>query len=264
VGAFLVIQTRLAKAPIMPLRIFRSRALSAGNTYLFLLFGAMFGTWYFETLFMQRVLGYSPLSAGLAFLPQTILIAIGSQIASRLVSRVGSRPILIVGTALSTVGVAWLSRITPHSVFLGDLFGPFVLVGLGMGLSVTPATVAATAGVPREDAGLASGLLNTSRFIGASIGLAVLATVAASRTAALVAGSGATPSTLAAAVTGGYARAIVIGVIILFVAGIVAAVGIPPLRRAPAERTHPVRESDSTAGLAPLATLELDQNVESA
>jgi EmrB/QacA subfamily drug resistance transporter len=262
-AAFLIIQTRLASAPIMPLRIFRSRALAAGNAYLMLLFGAMFGTWYFETLFMQRVLGYSPLRAGLAFLPQTFLIAAGSQIASRLVIRIGSRPILIVGTALSAVGVAWLSGISPDSAFLGNLFGPFVLVGFGMGLSVTPATVAATAGVPREDAGLASGLLNTSRFIGASIGLAVLATVAATRTAALVAASGSTPSTVAAAVTSGYTRAIVIGVIILFVAGIVAAVAIPPLRRAPVGRSQALDREESTAELTALGDLEFEEDVES-
>jgi EmrB/QacA subfamily drug resistance transporter len=230
-GVFLFIQTRLASAPLMPLRIFRSRALAAGNTYLMLLFGAMFGTWYFETLFMQRVLGYSPLEAGLAFLPQTILIAVGSQIASRLVSRMGSRPILVVGTALSAIGVAWLTRITPGSPFIGDLLGPFALVGLGMGLSVTPATVAATAGVPQEDAGLASGLLNTSRFIGASIGLAVLTTVAAGRTADLAERFGSVSS--GAALTGGYAHAIQVAVVILLAAGVVAAVLIPAFRREP-------------------------------
>ncbi len=261
---FLAIQTRVAKAPLMPLRIFRSRPLAAGNAYLMLLFAGMFGTWYFETLFMQRVLGYSPLQAGLAFLPQTILIAAGSQIASRLVSRIGSRPILLVGTALSATGVAWLSGITPGSAFLGDLLGPFVLVGLGMGLSVTPATVVATAGVPREDAGLASGLLNTSRFIGASIGLAVLATVAANRTTGLLERAGSTPSSVAAATTIGYARAIEIGVIILLVAWIVAALAIPPLRRSPVSQTEPLGEMDATPEPVPVADLELAEEVECA
>ncbi len=254
---FLAIQARVAKAPLMPLRIFRSRPLAAGNAYLILLFAAMFGTWYFETLFMQRVLGYSPLQAGLAFLPQTILIAAGSQIASRLVSRIGSQPILLVGTALSATGLAWLSRITPESAFLGDLLGPFVLVGLGMGLSVTPAIVAATAGVPRKDAGLASGLLNTSRSIGASIGLAMLATVAANRTAGLLERAGSTPSSVAAATTVGYARAIEIGVIILLVAGIVAALAIPTLRRSPVSQIEGHGEMDATPEPVPVANLEL-------
>src|SRR5262249_22561181 len=153
---------------------------------LMLLFAAMFGTWYFETLFMQQVLGYTPLAAGLAFLPQTILIAVASQVAARLVTRVGPRRLLLAGTGFATAGLALLTRITPESTFIGDLFVPFLLIGAGMGVSITPATVAATSGVPPEDAGLASGLLNTSRFIGASIGLAALTTVAASRTASLL------------------------------------------------------------------------------
>jgi predicted MFS family arabinose efflux permease len=252
-GAFLLVQTRHAREPLMPLRIFRSRQLSAGNVYLMLLFAAMFGTWYFETLFMQRVLGYTPLQAGLAFLPQTVVIAAGSQIASRLVTRVGSRPMLLVGTALAATGVGWLSQITAGSTFLGDLLGPFLLVGLGMGLSVTPATVAATAGVPSEDAGLASGLLNTSRFIGASIGLAVLATVAADRTTAVLGTLASTRGQVAAALTDGYARALDVGAVILIAAGLVAALAIPPLRRpsrrsvtsTPAPETIPLLEEDT-------------------
>lgn len=230
-GAFLLIQAKVARSPLMPLRIFRSRSVSSGNLFMLLLFAAVFGAWYFETLYMQRVLGYSPLQAGLAFLPQTLLIAAGAQVASRLVTRVGSRALLVVGTVVSAAGLVWLSRITPTSAFLPDLFGPFVLLGLGLGLSVTPVTIAGTAGVPREDAGLASGLLNTSRTVGASIGLAALATVAAGRTAGLLAGSASTPARLAIALTSGYARAIAVGSVILVVAGIVAAAAIPPLRR---------------------------------
>jgi EmrB/QacA subfamily drug resistance transporter len=263
IGAFLFIQTRVARAPLMPLRIFRSRQLTAGNAYLMLLFAAMFGTWYFETLFMQRVLGYSPIQAGLAFLPQTILIAAGSQVASRLVTRVGSRPMLIVGTTASAAGVAWLSQITPESAFLGGLLGPFLLIGTGMGLSVTPATVAATAGVPREDAGLASGLLNTSRFIGASIGLAVLATVAAGRTAALLGGSSSSLGA-PAALTAGYARALVVAWVILVGAALVAAMAIPPLRR-PDERVVPPSPADEAASEAEIIRMfEEEETLESA
>jgi MFS family permease len=248
----------------MPLRIFRSRNLTAGNLYVMLLFAAMFGTWFFETLFMQRVLGYSPLAAGLAFLPQTILIAAGSQVASRLVLRVGSRRMLLAGTMSIAAGVLWLTRITPESTFVGGLVGPFLLVGTGMGLSITPATVAATAGVPPEDAGLASGLLNTSRFVGASIGLAVLATVAAARTAAVLAGSAPTPARVAAALTDGYARALGIGAVILVAAAVVAALAIPPLRRS---RTEPAPgpAAESAADEAEVVLLlEGDGELESA
>ena len=151
---------------------------------MFLMFGALFGSWYFETLYMQHVLGYSPLQAGLAFLPQTLLIAAGAQVTSRLVPRLGPRPLILLGTLVAGGGLAWLAQISPHSTFVGDLLGPFILIGLGMGLAVTPIAVAGTAGVARAEAGLASGLLNTSRTVGASIGLAALATVAANRTRA--------------------------------------------------------------------------------
>jgi EmrB/QacA subfamily drug resistance transporter len=262
-GAFLAIQARPNRSPLMPLRIFRSRPLAGGNAFLMLLFAAMFGTWYFETLFMQRVLGYSPLQAGLAFLPQTFLIAAGSQIASRVVTRIGSRPMMLAGTAFTATGVLWLTQITPDSTFLGDLFGPFVLIGLGMGLSVTPATVAATAGVPREDAGLASGLLNTSRFIGASIGLAVLATVAAGRTTAVLGGVASSPVRVAAALTDGYARALVVGAIILVAAALVVALTIPPLRR-PRDLVPSTPDAETATEAEVIRLLDEEEELESA
>ncbi len=167
----------------------------------------MFGSWYFETLYMQQVLGYSPLKAGLAFLPQTLLIAVGAQVTARLVTRLGPRLLILIGTLVGSAGLAWLTRITPTSTFAADLLGPFILIGLGMGLTVTPVTVAGTAGVPRSDAGLASGLLNTSRTVGASIGLAVLATLAADHTKSELHRLAPTPAH-AAAVTDGYSVAI--------------------------------------------------------
>jgi EmrB/QacA subfamily drug resistance transporter len=227
-ASFVVIQARVARAPLLPLRIFRSRSVAGGNVVMFLLFSAMFGSWYFETLYMQKVLGYSPLVAGLAFLPQTLIIAVGAQVTSRFVTRLGPRPLIAVGTLVSAGGLAWLSRITPSSGFLPDLFGPFVLIGLGMGLAVTPVTVAGTAGVPREDAGMASGLLNTARTVGASIGLAALATVAANRSVGVLAHVGVTK---AAALTDGYALALGVGALILLVAGTVALATLPAIRR---------------------------------
>ena len=104
IAGFLLLQARVSKAPLVPLRIFRSRSVSGANAVMFLLFGALFGSWYFETLYMQHVLGFSPLQAGLAFLPQTLLIAAGAQIVSRLVSRMGPRPLILVGTLVAAVG----------------------------------------------------------------------------------------------------------------------------------------------------------------
>jgi EmrB/QacA subfamily drug resistance transporter len=228
-STFVWVQSR-SRAPLVPLRIFRSRSVTGGNLVMLLLFSAMFGSWYFETLYMQRVLGFSPLQAGLAFLPQTVLIAGGAQVTARLVTRLGPRPLILVGTLVGAGGLAWLSRITPTSSFVPDLLGPFVMIGLGMGLVVTPVTVAGTSGVAPADAGLASGLLNTSRTVGASIGLATLATLAANHSAALL--SGASHVSRSAAVTDGYTLALVVSAAILVVAGAVGLGTLPSLRSA--------------------------------
>ena len=229
-AVFLVLQSRFSKAPLVPLRIFRSRFVAGGNAVMLLMFGALFGSWYFETLYMQHVLGYSPLRAGLAFLPQTVLIAAGAQVTARLVPRFGPRPLIVAGTLVAAAGLGWLAQISVSSTFLADLLGPYVLIGLGMGLAVTPIAVAGTAGVPREDAGLASGLLNTSRTVGASIGLAALATIAASRTTSVLAGAAATPAHAASALTDGYALAFSIAAVVLVVTAMVAIATLPSLR----------------------------------
>jgi EmrB/QacA subfamily drug resistance transporter len=230
-GVFLYLQARVSRAPLVPLGIFRSRSVSSANVVMFLMFGALFGSWYFETLFMQRVLGFSPLQAGLAFLPQTLLIAAGAQVTARLVPRFGPRPLIIVGTLVAAGGLAWMSRVTPDATFLAGLFGPFLLIGLGMGLAVTPIAVAGTAGVPREEAGLASGLLNTSRTVGAAIGLATLATLAATRTNHVLGGVAPTHAHTAAALTDGYTLAFAIATIVLVVTAAVAIVTLPSHRQ---------------------------------
>jgi len=230
IAVFLVLQARFSKAPLVPLRIFRSRSVAGGNAVMLMMFGALFGSWYFETLYMQHVLGYSPLQAGLAFLPQTLLIAAGAQVTARLVPRFGARLLILAGTLVAGGGLAWLAQISPGSTFLADLFGPFVLIGLGMGLAVTPIAVAGTAGVPREEAGLASGLLNTSRTVGASIGLAALATVAANRTSGALAGVAATPAHTAAALTDGYVLAFSLAAGLLVATAAVAMATLPSRR----------------------------------
>jgi MFS family permease len=180
---------------------------------------------------MQRVLGFSPLQAGLAFLPQTVLIAAGAQITARLVPRFGPRPLIVLGSIVAGVGLGWMTQVTPTSTFLGGLFGPYVLIGLGMGLAVTPIAVAGTAGIPRADAGLASGLLNTSRTIGASIGLAVLATLAATRTTHVLTRTVPTAAHTATALTDGYTLAFTVATIVLFVTAVVGQATLPSLQR---------------------------------
>jgi EmrB/QacA subfamily drug resistance transporter len=251
IAVFLFLQARVSKAPLVPLHIFRSRSVSGGNVVMLMMFGALFGSWYFETLYMQHVLGYSPLQAGLAFLPQTLLIAAGAQVTARLVPKFGPRPLILLGTLVAGGGLAWLSQISTGSTFVADLLGPYVLIGLGMGLAVTPIAVAGTAGVPREEAGLASGLLNTSRTVGASIGLAALATVAANRTSGRLAGVAATPAHAAAALTDGYALAFSVAAVVLAATAAVAMFTLPSLRLI----SEPVRASQKAAATA----LELEE-----
>jgi hypothetical protein len=157
------------------------------------------------------------------------MLALAAQVASRLVTQLGSRPLLVAGTVVSAAGLAWLSQITPQSEFLTDILGPFLLIGAGIGLCVTPVTVAGTAGVPPAEAGLASGLLNASRTVGASIGLATLATVASARTTALVTGAVATPAGTATALTSGYALAIGVSAVALLAGGLSTAFVMPSL-----------------------------------
>jgi MFS family permease len=243
----------VSKAPLVPLGIFRSRNVAGGNIVMLLLFGALFGSWYFETLYMQHVLGYSPLRAGLAFLPQTLLIAAGAQVTSRLVPRFGPRPLIVLGSLVAAVGIGWLTFITPDSTFLTNLLIPFVLIGLGMGLAVTPIAVAGTAGVPREQAGLASGLLNTSRTVGASLGLAVLATLAATKTTSSLKGVIATPAHTASALTDGYTLAFAVAAGLLVVTAAAGLVTVPSLRS-----IRRLTQSPATPAVEEMAVVELE------
>ncbi len=182
IAIFLAIEGRLAKAPLMPLRIFASRRLSGANAVVFMLGAAMFAMWFFVSLYLQQVLGYSPLEAGLAFLPMTLTIVIGSALASRAVARVGVKPLLAVGMLIEAVGLLLFTTISANGSYLSDVALPSVVVAVGIGLSFVPVTIAAVAGVAREEAGLASGLVNTSRLMGGALGLALLSALATART----------------------------------------------------------------------------------
>ena len=223
-AAFAVIELRLARVPLLPLDLFRSRSVSAGNAVMFLVGAAFFSMWYFLSLYLQNVLGYSALRAGTAFVPMAIAIIAGAQASSRLLPRIGVRPLLMTGTLLAAVGFAWLSRIDPHASYWGQVFGPGCIIALALGVLFTPLAAAATTGVPPHQAGLASGVLNTSRQVGGSLGLAILATVATDRTAAL-AGLG-----QRAALSSGYARAFELAAVVCLLA-FAASLAIPPIRR---------------------------------
>jgi len=179
---FLVHEGKVAKSPIVPLGMFRLKKLSVANVTMFFVGGSVFASWYFLSLFMQQILGYSPLKAGLAFVPQTLAIATGAQVSSRLIPKVGVRPLIVVGPIVSGVGLLLFHGISIHSSYLHSILLPSVLTTLGVGLSFTPLAVAATSGVERSLAGLASGLLNTARQVGGAVGLAGLSSIALSFT----------------------------------------------------------------------------------
>jgi EmrB/QacA subfamily drug resistance transporter len=236
-GLFVLIEAKLARAPLMPLSLFRSRALTGANLVIFLLGAAMFSMWFFLSLYMQNVLGYSPLKTGFAFLPQTAAIVVGAQISSRLVTRVGPRPLLVLAGVLSAIGMALLTLITPDGSYAVHILGPGILVTFALGLAFTPVTFAATAGVPMHQAGLASGVVNTNRVVGGSLGLGALATLAVDRTQSLLRAS--PPARLPVALTEGFSRAFFASVFLL-VGAALAALIIPPV--------SPRRQASQPAG----------------
>jgi len=205
-AVFAFIELRIVRRPLVPFRLFTSRSVSGSNAVMLLVGAAFFSMWYFLSLYMQNVRGFSPLRAGVAFLPMALAIIVGAQVSSRLLPKTGVRPLLLVGTALAAGGFAWLSQIGPGSSYAGHILGPGGAISLALGLLFTPLASAATAGVSMTEAGLASGVLNTSRQVGGSLGLAILATVATDHTHSLLA-SGRTAMTATSALTAGYARA---------------------------------------------------------
>jgi len=182
-ASFVVIELR-AKAPLVRLSIFRTRSLSTANLVMFLVASGMFAMFFFNTLYIQRVLGYGPLKAGLAFLPFTAGIMISAGIASQFAPRIGVRPVAAAGMLLASVGMLLLARLPVDGSYAVDVLPSILLTSLGMGAVFMPLTLVATTGLEDEDQGLASGLFNTSQQIGGALGLAILSTIAASRTSA--------------------------------------------------------------------------------
>jgi predicted MFS family arabinose efflux permease len=193
---------------------------------------AFFSMWYFLTLYLQQVHGFGPLKAGLLFLPMGICIIIAAQIGSRLVTPLGPRQVLMVGLTLAGGGFLWLAQLSATSTFLAGVLPGSLLVTFGIGLAFTPLAAAATSGVPIQQAGLASGVLNTSRQVGGSIGLAALATIATTRTHEASASV-----SRAEALTAGFDRAFLVAAVLSFAA--VAVASIIPGRSRPPAATEP-------------------------
>jgi EmrB/QacA subfamily drug resistance transporter len=204
---FLFIERRIAHTPLVPFNLFRSRSVTGSNLVMILVGSAFFSMWYFLTLYLQNVLHYSALRAGTAFVPMAIMIIVGAQISSRLVPRIGIRPLLLVGTLVAMSGFIWLTQIHDNSTYWADIFGAGCMTSLALGLLFTPLATAATSGVRPDEAGLASGVLNTSRQVGGSLGLAILATIAIDRTNSAISGQHASVDS---ALASGYSRAFTI------------------------------------------------------
>jgi EmrB/QacA subfamily drug resistance transporter len=211
-AAFVAIEHRSA-APLMRLSIFRVRALAVADTALLLVASGMFGMFFFASLFVQDVLGYSPLHAGLAFLPVTAGIMVGAGIAQPLIRRAGVRNVGAGGIGLAAVGMLVLTQLPVHASYTGNLLPGLIPMSLGMGLAFVPITLMGTSGVKGEDTGLASGLFNTAQQVGGSLGLAILSTLAASQSASVLHGT--SHAALVAAKVSGYHVAFLAAAIML-------------------------------------------------
>ncbi|HZD01484.1 MAG TPA: MFS transporter [Actinomycetes bacterium] len=235
-GAFLAIQAR-RRAPLVPLRIFRHRSLAGADTVALLGGAAIIASpIFFLTLYLQQILGFSAIQAGLATLPLALAVIAASQLTPKLVNAVGPRWLLAGGLALAAVGLLLLGRIHPAGGYPTDVLGPIVLLGLGMGLTFVPLTASATAGVPPAEQGLASGLLQTAQQLGVALGLAALTSIATATTQGLLgpghAGGPADPAALQAALTSGYAAALRVAALLALAAAALTTLILPPRRPA--------------------------------
>jgi EmrB/QacA subfamily drug resistance transporter len=213
--AFVVIEARAA-APLMPLRIFRVRTVAVANAVGLLLGGSFFAFIFIGTLYMQQVLGYSALQAGTAWLAASLTSVALAGVAQQLVTRISAGPVMALGMVMIGGGILWATRVPVHGHFWSDLAGPFLVVGAGTAFAFIPVSIAGLAGVAEQEAGLASGLLNTSQQLGGAIGTAIASTVAATRLGTLL-GQGKSASV---ALTGGFHWA-------LWVCGTIALLALP-------------------------------------
>lgn len=214
---FLVVETRAAE-PIMPPGFFRHRNVALANIIALVGGTAMVSMFFFLSLFLQQVLGYRPIEAGLAFLPLSIGIVAGSGVSTKLLPGTGPRLPLVAGGVVAAAGLLWLSRTPADATFLVDLLAPTVLIGLGIGIVMVPITAAATSGIPPAQAGLASGVISSTRQLGGAIGLATLVTAAVAH-ASHLAEAGRSP---AVALAAGYGRGFLLAAVLIGVGTVVS------------------------------------------
>ena len=224
--ALFVIIERRTTAPLVPLSIFRNRSLSVSNVVALILGASIFSKFYFLSLYMQQVLGYSALKTGIGYLSVAGVIIVAAGVAQNLVAKFGVGNVLGAGMFLAGGGLVYFSQVSVHGSYLGTLLPGFLLAGMGMGLSFVPVTIGAVSGVSAREAGVASGLLNTSQQIGGALGLAVLSTIAVSVTTTFVATRPRNPQVAIAGLTHGFSIAFWFGALLAGVGGIIALVGL--------------------------------------
>jgi EmrB/QacA subfamily drug resistance transporter len=215
--AFAVNESR-SRHPLVPLAILRVRGLVAADLTQLIAFAGFFSLFFYATLYMQEVLHYSPLKAGAAYLPITAGFAVAGGVASQLVTRIGTRVVVVVGCLIAAAGIYWVSRVPLHGSYVSDLLPGFLVMSLGAGSVFVSVTAAANAGVPSDKAGLAAGLLNSSQQVGSALGLAILSAVAITRTDHLMAAG--VPHVVAS--DAGYHSALLVGSILMAAAALLA------------------------------------------
>jgi EmrB/QacA subfamily drug resistance transporter len=220
--AFVIIESRTSH-PLMPLGIFRLRTLRGADIVGLLIGMSLFAMFFFLSLYMQQVLGYDALKTGFAYLPLALNIIVSAGVASQLVTRIGFKPTLVAGMVLIGIGLVWFAQVSPDGSYVSDLLFPSLVVAWGLGLAFVPVTIAAVTGTRPDEAGLASGLINTAQQVGGALGLAILAAVANGRTDDAIASGVRNP---AVALTEGFQDAFLVGAGFALVGALLAAVMI--------------------------------------
>ena len=213
-----ILNERRSRNPLMPLSIFRVKGLAAADATWLLAMAGFFAMFFFVTLYLQEILGFSPIQAGAAYLPVTACLAVASGVSSQLFVRIGTRPVIVAGALLSAGGIYYLSRIPLHGSYVPNVLPGLVMMALGFGAVFVGVTTAANAGVPADKAGLAAGLLSTSQQLGMALGLAVLSAIATARTNHVLTAHASRPEAL----TSGYQRALMVCSIFVLAAALIA------------------------------------------
>jgi EmrB/QacA subfamily drug resistance transporter len=231
IAGFVVIERR-HEDPLIPLRIFSNRSLAASDATMLVVAAALFGVFYFLTLYLQQVLGFSALKTGIAYLPLTLTLVAASALASRFVDRFTPKPVLVAGLVVATGGFLLLTRIVGHGDYTSHVLPAIIVLGAGLGMSFVPITIAATNGVAGGDSGLASGLLNTTQQVGGSLGLAILSSVSTTRVTSAVHGG----LSLPLALTHGFKGAFIVAAALCALGVAVALALLPRRPRQPGDR----------------------------